>query len=606
MKTAETKTTTAAQHLQTKGEAQQPFFQKEGGDSVWSNGKPSFFNVGSQPPLPADPPFFNKSGIRPKIQAKLTVGQPGDKYEQEADSMADQVVQKLAVGSSSEQFTQTPQPLISQYPNIPISKIQRKPIFESDVAPNLQTKLTPNFQTSKLPNPVQRKCAECEQEEKLQQKEELVSEEDLQMKPIFEGNAEPPEENTIQRKCSVCGKEESIQKKDNDPTPPSGGLGGLESTLSATKGSGSPLPADTRSSMEGAFGADFSGVRVHTNSTAVQMNQDLGAQAFTHGSDIYFNAGKYSHGNTDGQRLLAHELTHTVQQNNNIRTNKIQRQIDVISNLPTGMYVDRYENFIYDLDYRPQRRGDLSKYITITYLDGNVIDINIDSISDGGNPADTVEHMRNGYLGDAGRIFPRQMNRFTTPRLYAAKREVINIMEEYNFQFMLGTLPAILFIITMPVGLGAGTRPIRTPITRRPVGLLVTTGRFSVDAGRVLTTEEWIIARQLIREGRTVRALAESTSQGVRSADFLVDGIRTELKNISNISSRDISGALSRRIRDGAGQGNHIIIDARGQQGLTRADAERAIRRFFGAETQGRVRQVRIIGGGFDITIPRI
>jgi hypothetical protein len=69
--------------------------------------------------------------------------------------------------------------------------------------------------------------------------------------------------------------------------------------------------------MEPRFGADFSGVRVHTGGEAVQMNQELGAQAFTHGSDVYFGAGK-SPGNNE---LTAHELTHVVQQ-----TGVVQRQ----------------------------------------------------------------------------------------------------------------------------------------------------------------------------------------------------------------------------------------------------------------------------------------
>ena len=66
--------------------------------------------------------------------------------------------------------------------------------------------------------------------------------------------------------------------------------------------------------MESAFGTDFSQVRIHTNSTAIQMNKELNAQAFTHGSDIYFNSGKYDPSSSSGQHLLAHELTHTVQQ----------------------------------------------------------------------------------------------------------------------------------------------------------------------------------------------------------------------------------------------------------------------------------------------------
>jgi len=86
--------------------------------------------------------------------------------------------------------------------------------------------------------------------------------------------------------------------------------GDLESRLNASKGGGSPLSENVRGFMEPRFGADFSGVRVHTGSEAVQINQELGAQAFTHGSDVYFGAGK-SPGNNE---LTAHELTHFVQQ----------------------------------------------------------------------------------------------------------------------------------------------------------------------------------------------------------------------------------------------------------------------------------------------------
>ncbi len=83
----------------------------------------------------------------------------------------------------------------------------------------------------------------------------------------------------------------------------------LETQLTHT-GSGSPLSDEVQSFMGSRFGADFSQVRVHTGSNAIQMNQELGAQAFTHGNDIYFGQGQYP-GKND---LTAHELTHTIQQ----------------------------------------------------------------------------------------------------------------------------------------------------------------------------------------------------------------------------------------------------------------------------------------------------
>jgi peptidoglycan hydrolase-like protein with peptidoglycan-binding domain len=87
-----------------------------------------------------------------------------------------------------------------------------------------------------------------------------------------------------------------------------------ESKLKNNPGSGSKLDSATRNEMESGFGADFRNVNIHTDSTAEQMSKELGAQAFTHGNDIYFNKGKYNPQSKEGKHLLAHELTHTIQQ----------------------------------------------------------------------------------------------------------------------------------------------------------------------------------------------------------------------------------------------------------------------------------------------------
>lgn len=84
--------------------------------------------------------------------------------------------------------------------------------------------------------------------------------------------------------------------------------------LSETKGQGSPLPAPIRAFMEAGFGIELGHVRIHTGGSAVELSKALHAQAFTNGSDIYFNQGKFNPLNTDNQKLLAHELTHVVQQ----------------------------------------------------------------------------------------------------------------------------------------------------------------------------------------------------------------------------------------------------------------------------------------------------
>jgi hypothetical protein len=66
--------------------------------------------------------------------------------------------------------------------------------------------------------------------------------------------------------------------------------------------------------MNPAFGADFSGVRVHSDAEAVEMSKSIDARAFTHGADIYFDEGQFDPRSFEGKRLLAHELTHVVQQ----------------------------------------------------------------------------------------------------------------------------------------------------------------------------------------------------------------------------------------------------------------------------------------------------
>ena len=80
------------------------------------------------------------------------------------------------------------------------------------------------------------------------------------------------------------------------------------------KGAGQPLPEGAREPMETHFGADLSGVRVHADGEAQTLNRELDAQAFTVGSDIFFDEGKFSPTSSEGRGLLAHELTHVGQQ----------------------------------------------------------------------------------------------------------------------------------------------------------------------------------------------------------------------------------------------------------------------------------------------------
>ena len=84
--------------------------------------------------------------------------------------------------------------------------------------------------------------------------------------------------------------------------------------IDQARSGGRGLDGATREHMESAFGADFGGVRVHTGATADRLNGELSARAFTTGSDIFFRQGEYDPGRSSGKELLAHELTHVVQQ----------------------------------------------------------------------------------------------------------------------------------------------------------------------------------------------------------------------------------------------------------------------------------------------------
>lgn len=89
---------------------------------------------------------------------------------------------------------------------------------------------------------------------------------------------------------------------------------GFRSSLAASGAHGLVLPTTTRSALEPRFGRDFSDVRVHHDAQSAELNRRVNARAFTHGKHIYFGAGQYDPGSSTGKRLLAHELTHTIQQ----------------------------------------------------------------------------------------------------------------------------------------------------------------------------------------------------------------------------------------------------------------------------------------------------
>jgi hypothetical protein len=110
--------------------------------------------------------------------------------------------------------------------------------------------------------------------------------------------------------CDEC-KKKQVQRKGE------GGVATLPSAFEGDllrSGAGAPLGPHTRNIMESRFGDRFDDVRVHDDSSAADAARDISAHAFTMGRDVYFGAGRYQPHTTGGQKLLAHELTHVLQQ----------------------------------------------------------------------------------------------------------------------------------------------------------------------------------------------------------------------------------------------------------------------------------------------------
>lgn len=121
-------------------------------------------------------------------------------------------------------------------------------------------------------------------------------------------------QTSVHRMCTDC--EEELQRQPLEDEEPLGSseLSEVESHISTLDGSGEALPETVRDFFEPRFGRDFSSVRVHTNTTAGESALALNARAFTLGHHIVFGDGEYQPQSDAGRRLLAHELTHVVQQ----------------------------------------------------------------------------------------------------------------------------------------------------------------------------------------------------------------------------------------------------------------------------------------------------
>jgi hypothetical protein len=141
--------------------------------------------------------------------------------------------------------------------------------------------------------------------------------------PFFSAKSVPV--STLQRKCEACEEEEMLQRKESPGQSNEAG-NEVSSYVDSLSSKGSPLSAASKQFFEPKFRYDFSNVRVHNDSMAAKSAQSINALAYTSGNNIVFNQNQFMPESENGKKLLAHELTHVMQQNSNIvHRDSIQR-----------------------------------------------------------------------------------------------------------------------------------------------------------------------------------------------------------------------------------------------------------------------------------------
>jgi Domain of unknown function (DUF4157) len=259
------------------------------------------------------------------LQPKLNIGEPGDKYEQEAERMAKGVVQRIhSTDHQIEQNKKQPQ-LNSPSENSWLSRmsIQQPEYQPLPPPPRVQMKLTvgPPGQyeqkadrgADKVIQRINALSASAGQSVQCQKN----SEEKINAKPEITARLHIEEpERELQAK-SIHQRQEGMVAGEVSTD--------LASAINSAKRGGQLLDPSLQQSMGKAMGSDISGVKVHTDTQADQLNRQIQAKAFTTGQDVFFRQGAYQPASREGQELIAHELTHVLQQRGDGRLKRVQR-----------------------------------------------------------------------------------------------------------------------------------------------------------------------------------------------------------------------------------------------------------------------------------------
>ncbi|MBP1223609.1 DUF4157 domain-containing protein [Flavobacterium sp. 1355] len=324
-------------------------------DTVIANKK----NVAPDPFFTASPTLQNKAtteGITPVVQPKLKVVHNKQAVSPGTFFPASPVIHnkrtsEIQKKNDTEKEVQKETAAEKKIPVVQLKSDKEESVQNKIESPKPKEKTT----TSKS-------LVQPKKEEEIQKKNTVEKVDTAQNKPDSVKTESPKhkEPNLAPKPLIQKKKEEEIQakeeeeiqaKEDEKELQMSAGAdanpsdsSNLESTLNSSKGGGNPLSGKVKSDMESGIGADFSNVRIHNDSTAVKMNQQLGAQAFATGNNIYFNEGKYNPNSTAGKHLLAHELTHTVQQGAAIR--KKPEPISPAPEMIQGSFLDLVPDWI--------------------------------------------------------------------------------------------------------------------------------------------------------------------------------------------------------------------------------------------------------------------
>ena len=274
-------------------------------------------------------PFFSKNdgqtdvGARVQegfFQPRLTIGKPADRFEQEADRLADSVVDGTRTGSNDVTAVlkkEKAQRQAEEDKEIPDKAERQRQAEEEEASVQAQAEEEEEAVQSQVEDEEESIQTQSEEEDEPVQAQGEEEEESVQAQTEEEEEtvrAQAEEEQGAQAKPELQSKDEDKETIAPASSRAQRGNEDLAARLQQQKGRGRPLPPELRAEMEAALDADFGAVRIHIDEEAAQLCKMLGAQAFTHGNDIYFNSGRFNPDTEAGKRLLVHELTHVKQQ----------------------------------------------------------------------------------------------------------------------------------------------------------------------------------------------------------------------------------------------------------------------------------------------------